>query len=178
MFTRSRNFSMGFRLSENSKPDPSCAGVHLSMVAPCGRYMPQKRLLGMAAVLARGVCAGIIESSSGRASETPTPRKNVRRGKCCFVTILIVGPSIAWCFLHPHLKRRALDDPQDQIRESVVIRRCAAHYAANHWHVVILRFAPDSVHHQLVGHRSDESLGAVEQRLSQTGGPIERGSVH
>ena len=34
--------------------------------------MPQNRLLGMAAVLASGVCAGIIESSSGSPMATRT----------------------------------------------------------------------------------------------------------
>ena len=47
--------------------------------------MPQKRLLGSAAVLTSGVAAGTIESSSGSASVTPTPRRNVRRGRCLFV---------------------------------------------------------------------------------------------
>jgi hypothetical protein len=47
--------------------------------------MPQKRLLGVAAVLTSGVAAGIIESRSGKASVTPIPRKNVRRGKCFLV---------------------------------------------------------------------------------------------
>ena len=47
--------------------------------------MPQKRLFGSAAVLTSGVPAGIIESSSGSASVTPMPRRNVRRGRCFFV---------------------------------------------------------------------------------------------
>ncbi len=47
--------------------------------------MPQKRLFGSAAVLTSRVPAGIIESSSGSASVTPIPRRNVRRGKCFFV---------------------------------------------------------------------------------------------
>ena len=47
--------------------------------------MPQKRLFGSAAVLTSGVLAGTIESSSGSASVTPTPRRNVRRGRCFLV---------------------------------------------------------------------------------------------
>ena len=43
--------------------------------------MPVKRVLGFAAaVLASGVCAGIIESSNGNANVTPAPRRNARRG--------------------------------------------------------------------------------------------------
>src|SRR5262245_50784537 len=34
--TRSRNGASGARISENSNFDPTCAGVHLSIVAPCG----------------------------------------------------------------------------------------------------------------------------------------------
>ena len=34
--------------------------------------MQLKRLLELAAVLARGVCAGTIESSNGKATDTPT----------------------------------------------------------------------------------------------------------
>jgi hypothetical protein len=47
--------------------------------------MPTNRLAGLAAVLLKGVCAGTIESSSGKANVTPTPRKNVRRGTCFLV---------------------------------------------------------------------------------------------
>jgi hypothetical protein len=35
-FNRSRKASGGFRIGVNSKPVPSVAGVHLSMIAPCG----------------------------------------------------------------------------------------------------------------------------------------------
>ena len=41
--------------------------------------------LGSAAVLPSGVCAGTIESSSGSASDTPMPRRTVRRERCFFV---------------------------------------------------------------------------------------------
>jgi hypothetical protein len=43
--------------------------------------MPQNRLFGSAAVFTMAVPAGIIESSSGSASVTPIPRRNVRRGR-------------------------------------------------------------------------------------------------
>ena len=44
--------------------------------------MPVNRVTGLAAVFARGVCAGNIASSSGNASVTPAPRKNARRAIC------------------------------------------------------------------------------------------------
>ena len=47
--------------------------------------IPVKRVFGVAAVLPSGVCAGIIESSNGRASVTPAPRMNVRRDMCFLV---------------------------------------------------------------------------------------------
>ena len=43
------------------------------------------RICGLAAVFASGVCAGIMESSSGSDIVTPKPRKNVRRGRCRLV---------------------------------------------------------------------------------------------
>src|SRR5215831_5746282 len=47
---------------------------------PCGTKIPVNRVLGLAADFRNGVCAGIIESSNGRASATLAPRKNVLRG--------------------------------------------------------------------------------------------------
>src|SRR5580658_6343658 len=92
MFMRSRNGSRGFRIGENSKPAPSVAGVHLSITAPCGTYTNPRRGEGFAAVLLSAVCAGSMESSNGRASVTPTPRRNVRRGRCFFVMNIILWP--------------------------------------------------------------------------------------
>src|SRR5439155_27192192 len=69
--TYSRNGSSGLRIGENSKLAPSCAGVHLSMMAPCGRYTKPRRDAGLAAVFASTVLAGTIASSSGRASDAP-----------------------------------------------------------------------------------------------------------
>src|SRR5579871_2096685 len=51
--------------------------------------MHPSRLLGLAAVLARGVCAGTIESSKGSARLTPAPRRNVRLGRCLRVRKLM-----------------------------------------------------------------------------------------
>ena len=47
--------------------------------------MQLNRLLAAAAVFRIGVCAATIESSSGSAIVAPTPRRNVRRGRCFFV---------------------------------------------------------------------------------------------
>src|SRR5215469_1370462 len=72
---------------------------------PWGTKIPVKRVFGTAAVLARGVCAGIIESSSGSARATPAPRRTVRRDMCFFVRN--IGPSTS---RHTQLARSALLD--------------------------------------------------------------------
>src|SRR5678815_5608336 len=56
--------------------------------------MPQNRLFGVAAVLAKGVCAGSIASSNGSATVTPAPRRNVRRERCFFEMKFIVPVSL------------------------------------------------------------------------------------
>ena len=85
MLSRSRNGSSGFRISLKTNHLPSPAGVHLSIVAPCGTYIATKRDFPAAAVRLSGVCAATIESSSGNATVAPTPRRNVRRDRCLFV---------------------------------------------------------------------------------------------
>src|ERR1700735_3119043 len=93
--------------------------------------MPQNLVFETAAVFASGVWAGTMESSKGRASVTPIPRKNVRRGKCFLVMNIVSRLSI--CFssaglggsrlFRSHLKRRALHDSQHQRREAVTVAR-------------------------------------------------------
>src|SRR5215510_4084979 len=134
--------------------------------------MPQKRLLGSAAVLTSGVAAGIIESSSGSASVTPMPRWKVRRGRYFFVMndmirSLSARPEARALRLHLHLERCALGDAENQIRETIAVLRRVAHQRAHGRHVVVLRLASDAVHHQLLGQRRDEDILAIEQRLTQ-----------
>src|SRR5580658_1276440 len=52
---------------------------------PWGTKQPTKRGLGVAAVCARAVEAGIIASRSGSARVAPAPRRTVRRERCFFV---------------------------------------------------------------------------------------------
>src|SRR5260370_36548510 len=72
-------------------PGPPASGTHHPGAAPCGTKMPVKRVLGVAAVLVKGVCAGTIESNSGSASATPAPWSTVRR-EMCFLVINILLP--------------------------------------------------------------------------------------
>src|SRR5215831_17011163 len=144
MSTYSRNGSSGFRIGENSKLAPSCAGVHLSMIAPCGRYTNPRRAFGFATVLASTVPAGTIASSSGSANEAPAAFRNVRRCRCFRVRNmgprkvrtkkLEVGTSqralrtsyfqlLTSNFLQ---KRRAFNDAEHDRREAIVLRRSVA----------------------------------------------------
>ncbi len=72
----------------NSNPEPTEAGVHLSMMTPLGRYTTPNRLMGAAAVLTSAVNAGTMPSSSGSATAAPSPRRIVRRGMAFLVTIM------------------------------------------------------------------------------------------
>jgi hypothetical protein len=47
--------------------------------------MQLRRHFAAAAVFRIGVCAATMESSRGSAIVAPTPRRNVRRGKCFLV---------------------------------------------------------------------------------------------
>src|SRR6516162_4399483 len=66
--TRSRNGSSGLVIDEKSKLEPSCKGLQYPGAAPCGCQIPTKRFTGLAEVWRKGVCAGTIESSSGKAT--------------------------------------------------------------------------------------------------------------
>src|SRR6185369_2460290 len=80
----------GFRTNGNS---PGCVKVEYSGAQPCGLKSPMKRgTLGSAATFEEGVCAGIMESSSGSASVTPAPRSKVRRERC-FLVMNMRSPS-------------------------------------------------------------------------------------
>ena len=83
--TESRNFSSGFRISLNSKPEPVDLGVQWLGRSPIGTKTAPKRRGGFAAVCVVAVSAGTMASSSGSANVAPTPRKNVRRAKHNFV---------------------------------------------------------------------------------------------
>src|SRR5438128_2291793 len=94
--------------------------------------MPTKRRTepGFAAVWRKGVCAGSIDSRSGKPNVTPQPRRNVRRGICFLVMNIYLasvgagfsrrGPAKAGPYssiraffhFHPHLEWSTLDDTQ------------------------------------------------------------------
>src|SRR5579862_7172045 len=63
---RSTTDSSGFVMKERlDASSTGFSGIQYPGAMPCGQKMPMNRVLGEAAVLLSGVCAGIIESSSG-----------------------------------------------------------------------------------------------------------------
>src|SRR5580700_10529504 len=156
--TRLRNGSNGFVINENSKFEPSCCGLQYPGAAPCGCQIPMKRLTGAAAVLPRGVCAGTIESSSGKPSVMPAPRKNVRRGMNFFsINISLDSCSVTGCvfdFFRSHLKRGALDNTHQDREEPVVILVRIVHDGPDHGHILIFHSAAEAERHQLLGNHA------------------------
>ena len=67
-------------MAGKSKAAPSAAGTQCSIIMPFGTYTTASRRAGRAAVLRTAANAGTMPSSSGRASEAPSPRSTVRRG--------------------------------------------------------------------------------------------------
>ena len=81
-----------------------------------GTKTTPKRRWGLAAVFAVAVNAGTIESSSGRATVAPIPRKNVRRGNDRLV--MNIGAN------SPQKTRLAADFTAGSSTSSDVLIRC------------------------------------------------------
>src|SRR5437762_11763069 len=65
-----------------------------SVVLPTATWtisMEARRVLGDAAVLYSGVCAGTIESRNGSDNDAPMPRSIVRRDRCFLVMNIVLG---------------------------------------------------------------------------------------
>jgi len=76
-------------------------------------------ILTLAAVALIGVCAGNMESSNGKATATPAPRRNVRRERCFFVMKFIA--LLLLCLLDSHLKGLAVHYTQNYGRKTIVV---------------------------------------------------------
>src|SRR5215468_4098175 len=109
--------------------------------------MPTKRRVGAAAVNRVGVNAGTMDSSSGRASVTPAPRKNVRLGMCRLLRNMMssVGPPRRLVCLHSHLELRALHDAQYYRRKPVVVFRDVSRDRAHGRHIRVLEAAAERI---------------------------------
>src|SRR5579863_2843477 len=97
------------------------------MIMPFGTYMTPKRLTGR--VAARAENAGTMLSSSGNASAAPAPR-NIARREIAFLKTIMLGLLTFLSNLHrgigfgrTHGERRAPDDPENNIRPAVIVRR-------------------------------------------------------
>src|SRR5690349_2943859 len=115
--------SSGFSTKGSSVSGPSASIFQYSGAQPWALKMPTKRgALGATSARARGASAGIIESRSGRARETPAPRRSVRREMCLRVmNMLLTGHLDGPLRLAIHLKRVAVDDAEHQRRKTVVV---------------------------------------------------------
>ena len=129
---------------------------------------------------ASGVCAGTMESSSGKATVTPTPRRNVRRGKMFFRDESHGSSSCGsgLGLLHSHLKWIALHNALDERRKTIVVLGGIPGDGANRRHVVVLERAAGRVGQQFFGHGADEHVRSAQQRISQTRRTVELGAVH
>src|SRR5438034_9389263 len=99
--------------------------------------MPTNRFGGAAAVSRSGRSAGTIDSSSGSASVTPAPRRNVRLAMYFFVMNML-NPSRS---LHSHPELRAADNPEHDRREPIVVLVGRARDRAHGRHVCVFESA-------------------------------------
>src|SRR5262245_32493883 len=95
--------------------------------------MQPTRLFGAAAVAARAVPAGIIDSSKGRATDAPRPFSIARRGSARLEMNMSSHFLVLTSNLF-HLERYALHDADDDRREPVIGCR-AGHDGADSGHV-------------------------------------------
>ena len=141
--------------------------------------MPTNRRTGAAAVSRVGVSAGTIDSSSGSASVTPAPRRNVRRGMC-FLAMNIESPSRSpKCRsaivppldrrFHPHLELRAAHHAEHDRREPVVAPSPTSRAMARTVGMSVYSMpAADRVGHHLLDEHPHELRRIAQQRRPQS----------
>src|SRR5215510_13219603 len=132
--------------------------------------MKPRRLAGFAGEAATAESAGTIASRSGSASDTPIPRRNVRRGNASFSMYMASAPRASFLLLcgrrlrppgpivrHscrrvrlPHLKRRALRDADDESLHRVVRSFGIADDPPDRRRIVVLQTASERVGHELL----------------------------
>src|SRR5262245_24467110 len=159
------------------------------MIAPCGKYTNASLGLGLPAVCASTVPAGIIASSSGSATVAPRPRSIVRRDRCFLVTNIVALLSLGGGGLRrdrlvlvggwrrAELERLAVRDAGENRREAVVLAARVVQDAPHRRHVVVLHAAAERVNHELLGQRLHELGRIVEQRFPQIDGPLDRPAI-
>src|SRR5712692_8529311 len=156
--------------------------------------MKPRRRTGLAAVFPSAVSAGTIASSSGNATVTPKPRRNVRRGKVILLMNMSApqvrsgrstrgrrrrsGRLLVMCWLGlAHLKRRAFRHSENQCPETVTVRRGVAHDFANGRGVVVLEPPSQGVNHESFGESRHELIRLFQNPRPQPRWSIELRSV-
>ena len=76
---------------------PTLLGTTLALSLLAGTAQSAVFAYDTAADFATAVKAGTIASSNGRPRGAPTPRRNVRRGNACLVTIMSVPFPLTFC---------------------------------------------------------------------------------
>src|SRR5262245_14339875 len=138
--------------------------------------MKASRVLGTAPASLDGVCAGSIDSNSGKASVTPVPRKNVRRERCFLLMKFISSSSLS--ILRSHLKRLALHNTENERRKTIIVACRLPNDVSDGGHVVGRDRAPRSVSQQLFRSDGHKHVGPIQQRPSQARGAIEPCAIH
>src|SRR5215467_3265948 len=146
--------------------------------------MHVRRVFGAAAVWRRGVCAGTIDSSSGRDIEAPSPRNTVRLDRCFFV--INIMPLLTFSLYRSAARRRlyslfkciVCDDPSHQRRKSIVGVSRFPEDRTYGGFIVIMNGAAESVGHQLLDHGCEYSVGARHESVAEARRAIQLGSIH
>src|SRR5262249_24599722 len=151
------------------------------------------RLFAVAAVWARTVCAGIMASSNGRASVTPAPLRNVRRGNCFLEMNMLLAPlptllSGQGCgllhlaisrllSLQVHLKRLALHDAEHERRETIIRSCTVASDCANERHILVVDAAAERVNQESLSDDLYKLVRVPKQPRPQPRRPIDLRAV-
>src|SRR5215475_7831539 len=98
--------------------------------------MHARRLLGAAAVLLSGVCAGTMDSKNGKATVTPAPLRKVRRERCFLVMNIMTVSSGR--LLHLHLERCALYNAENDRRKTIIVASRLVNNGSDGGHVIVM----------------------------------------
>src|SRR5437016_9769592 len=90
--------------------------------------------------------SGSMASRNGSDIVAPSPRRTVRRG-----SDLVRNAMSIFSLIGPHQKSGTLDNPKDQRRPAVLLRRRVADDFANRRLVVVIKPASDRIGQQLFG---------------------------
>src|SRR5712691_7189009 len=158
---RSLKAASGSSVRVSSQSPPTVLGVHsfLKLKIPFGVCMNAKRIGRVVAA----PNAGVMASSTGKASVAPIPRRTVRRG-IAFLKSTIANP--------PHLKRCAFDDAKDDRRPRLIIRGRLACDLANGSLVVLFQATTERIGQQPLGERFNEHVPLFHQDIAQACRPV------